>query len=228
MVHIGFIPDGNRRWCRQNKMNYNHNNLSNYWTNNFIRLISKLYSRNLDPFDKITEITFYICSIENLKRNDNTKELIFEFLRNVYKVINNLGVHFSQNTIDDFYNLLEDLKLNILGDIELLPGDVQIILGKIQKRCKGDKYTLNLAIAYDFKKELLNYGHNYLPNYTSSQSDIDILFRSGGEQRISGFFPTKIMYAELFFLKKLWPDVNIDDIKRVLYDFYGRQRRFGR
>ena len=228
MVHIGFIPDGNRRWCRQNKMNYNQNNLSNYWTNNFISLISKLSSRRLDPLNKITEITFYICSIENLKRNDNTKEFIFEFLRNVYKVINNLGKHFSQNTIDDFYNILENLKLNILGDIELLPGDVQIILGKIQKRCTGNKYTLNLGIAYDFKKELLNYGHNYLPNYTSSQSDIDILFRSGGEQRISGFFPTKIMYAELFFLKKLWPDVNIDDIKRVLEDFNGRQRRLGR
>ena len=228
MVHIGFIPDGNRRWCRKNKMKYNHINLSDYWTNHFIRIINMLNCRTLEPFNLLTEISFYICSIENLKRKDNTKELIFELIRNIYKIMNNLGSYFTENTIDHFFSLLENLKLNILGDIEILPDDIQIILKKIQKRCKGDKYTLNLAIAYDFKKELLNYGHNYLPNYTSSQSDIDIVFRSGGEQRISGFFPTKIMYSELFFIEKLWPDVNVDDIKRVINDFNGRQRRFGR
>ena len=71
MLHIGFIPDGNRRWCRKNKMKYNHINLSDYWTNHFIRIINMLNCRTLEPFNLLTEISFYICSIENLKRKDN-------------------------------------------------------------------------------------------------------------------------------------------------------------
>ena len=227
MVHIGIIPDGNRRWCKKKNMPYNEYSLADYWTNTFIRFINQLTSR-LNLFNEITEVTFYICSIENIKRNDNTKEIIYEFLRNIDIIMNNLGKHFTKNTIDKYESILNNLNLNILGDIEVIPHDIQVLLKKIKKQCTGNKYTLNLAIAYDFKKELLNYGHAYIPNYTSNQSDIDLVLRSGGEQRISGFFPTKIMYAELFFLKKLWPDVTLDDIKLILDEFNGRSRRVGR
>ena len=64
--------------------------------------------------------------------------------------------------------------------------------------------------------------------YKRNQSNIDIVFRSGGEMRLSGFFPTKVLYSELYFCNKLWPDIKLDDIKDCLLEYYRRNRRFGK
>ena len=53
-------------------------------------------------------------------------------------------------------------------------------------------------------------------------------FRSGGEKRISGFFPTKILYSELFFEKTLWPDITLSDLNKIIKKFFHRNRRFGK
>ena len=124
---------------------------------------------------------------------------------------------------------LKDLTINFVGDINLLPKDIQKILKEVQKNNKAEnKYTLNLAIAYDYHKDMLNFGRTDLKNYTREQSDIDLVFRSGGEYRTSGFFPTKTLYSELFFLKKLWPEVTVDDFINVMKKFQKRNRRFGK
>jgi undecaprenyl diphosphate synthase len=75
---------------------------------------------------------------------------------------------------------------------------------------------------------MINYGNNNITNYNREQSNIDILFRSGGEKRISGFFPTKVLYSELFFEKKLWPEITLDDLNRIVKLFKKRERRFGK
>ena len=65
-------------------------------------------------------------------------------------------------------------------------------------------------------------------NYERHQSDIDIVFRSGEEKRISGFFPTKILYSELYFSDKLFPDITLDDINDSLIYLKKRSRRYGK
>ena len=91
------------------------------------------------------------------------------------------------------------------------------------------KYNLFLGIAYDFKKDLINYGINTNNNYNRNQSEIDIVIRTGGELRLSGFFPSHVNYAEFFYYKKFWPEIKIKDIDSVVSDFKNkRKRRFGK
>ena len=90
------------------------------------------------------------------------------------------------------------------------------------------KFTFNIAIAYDYNKDMTNFGSYLIENYNREQSNIDVVFRSGGEKRISGFFPTKILYSELFFDKTIWPDITLLDLNKIIKKFFHRNRRFGK
>ena len=235
MVHIGIIPDGNRRWCKKN--NYEIDTLLQHWSNIIIESIHKNSTRRMSKYlQDITEVSFYVCSIDNINRNDKTKYLIFDLIRfifNIYKDSKKFMAEQKLEYTEENYNkeqdFLKDLTINFVGDINLLPKDIQKILKEVQKNNKPEnKYTLNLAIAYDYHKDILNFGRTDLKNYTREQSDIDLVFRSGGEYRTSGFFPTKTLYSELFFLKKLWPEVTVDDFINVMKKFQKRNRRFGK
>ena len=132
------------------------------------------------------------------------------------KILNNIREH------------LQITKINIIGDMESLPEDIQELCIELSKEKENIQYTVNIAIAYDYQKDMINYGNNNITNYNREQSNIDILFRSGGEKRISGFFPTKVTYSELFFEKKLWPEITLDDLNRIVKLFKKRERRFGK
>ena len=235
MVHIGIIPDGNRRWLKKNNMELK--NAVSIWTSKMLELLLKILdNKNLKDkkykkLKKINEVSLYICSIDNLNRNDDTIKYILEFLENLYNLI------FKKRS--DIYDLndiqykkieyyLSNININVIGEIELFPKKTQEILKDIKRTNQNNKFTLNLAIGYDYNNDLKNYKDNDLVNYDRNQSNIDILFRSGGEKRVSGFFPTKILYSELFFYNKLWPDITIDDINKVIKKFLKRDRRFGK
>ena len=235
MVHIGIIPDGNRRWLKKNNMELK--NAVSIWTSKMLELLLKILdNKNLKDkkykkLKKINEVSLYICSIDNLNRNDDTIKYILEFIENVYNLI------FKKRS--DIYDLndiqykkieyyLSNININVIGEIELFPKKTQEILKDIKRTNQNNKFTLNLAIGYDYNNDLKNYKDNDLVNYDRNQSNIDILFRSGGEKRVSGFFPTKILYSELFFYNKLWPDITLDDINKVIKKFLKRDRRFGK
>ena len=235
MVHIGIIPDGNRRWCKKN--NYEIDTLVQHWSNIIIESIHKNSTRRMSKYlQDITEVSFYVCSIDNINREDKTKYLIFDLIRFIYKIYKDpkkfmaeQKLEYTEENYKKGQDFLKDLTINFVGDVNLLPKDIQKILKEVQKNNKSEnKYTLNLAIAYDYHKDMLNFGRSDLKNYTREQSDIDLIFRSGGEYRTSGFFPTKTLYSELFFLKKLWPEVTVDDFINVMKKFQKRNRRFGK
>ena len=226
MVHIGIIPDGNRRWCKKN--NYKLESLVEHWTAFVINMLNRISQNKLKYLKEIKEISLYVCSIDNINRNDGTKVLIYELLKNLNKIIINPTEYFSEKVTNNLEEVWENLDINFIGDLNILPKDIKNILDEIKGKCKGDKYKINLALAYDYNKDILNFGRNELRNYTREQTDIDIVFRSGGEYRVSGFFPTKILYSELFFLKKLWPEIVLEDFNDVIRKFYKRNRRFGK
>ena len=100
------------------------------------------------------------------------------------------------------------------------------------------RITVNLAINYGSKNEILetlkkikkkinikNFEKNL---YTKNIPDPDILIRTGGHQRLSNFLLWQLAYAELFFLKKLWPDFNSNDLIRIINEYKKRKRNFGR
>ena len=96
---------------------------------------------------------------------------------------------------------------------------------------------MNLAINYGSKKEIVNTLkkiktkisiNNFEKNhYTKYLPDPDILIRTGGHQRLSNFLLWQLAYAEIFFLKKLWPDFNVIDLKRIIKKFNKIKRNFG-
>jgi len=102
---------------------------------------------------------------------------------------------------------------------------------------KNKKIIVNLAINYGSKNEIItsfkkikkkinikNFEKNL---YTKGMANPDILIRTGGHQRLSNFMLWQLAYAELFFLKKLWPDFNLNDLKIVIRKFRKFKRNFG-
>lgn len=235
MVHIGIIPDGNRRWCKKNNLDVN--DLVKHWSNIIIDAIYNNKKKRISKYLKdITEVSFYVCSIDNINRNDNTKFIIYDFIRLIYnsykdpkKLLKEHNIEYSEEDYQICQEYLKELNYNFIGEIELLPKDIQNIINELtQNNNTQNKFILNLAIAYDYNKDLLNFERTDFKNYDRKQSDIDLIFRSGGEYRTSGFFPTKTLYSELFFLKKLWPEITIDDFINVMKKFQKRNRRFGK
>tara|TARA_B100001248_G_C27310816_1_gene421854 strand:+ start:172 stop:816 length:645 start_codon:yes stop_codon:yes gene_type:complete len=214
MIHLGIIPDGNRRFLKK----ISNKNLINVWEDNFKKLINEFTIEKDNKYEnlkKINEISIYVCSIDNLKRNDNTKENVFTVLKSILILIKN------ELFIKDLVNI------NFIGDIHLLPKDLQKLMKESKQKLKGDRLKINLAIAYDYNKDIQNF-KIINSNYRRNQSNIDLVFRSGGEKRLSGFFPTKTIYSELFFNDKLWPEITLKDLDLVLDEFSQRNRRFGR
>ena len=234
MIHIGIIPDGNRRWYRSKDMDINkfQEFIINKIINNIINYSKKILknnkSKNLNNLKKVSELSIYICSIDNIKRDDGTKDMIYSLIRNLYIKYPDRSKIFSKEILEIFDNFCKDIKFNIIGDIEILPKDIQDILNELILKTKDGNFVVNIALAYDYNKDLINYGNNDLKNYNREQKNIDLLFRSGREKRISGFFPTKLLYSELFFSDKLWPDIELEDIDFIVGEFFKRNRRFGK
>ena len=233
MIHIGIIPDGNRRWYRSKNMNIKkfQEFIINKITNNIInysKIILDNKSKNLNNLKKIFELSIYICSIDNIQRDDGTKEMIFHLIRSLYIKYPDRSKIFSKDILEIFDNFCKDIKFNIIGDKDILPKDIQDILNELILKTNDGNFVVNIALAYDYNKDLINYGNNELKNYNRKQKNIDLLFRSGKEKRISGFFPTKILYSELFFSDKLWPDIELEDIDFIVGEFFKRNRRFGK
>jgi undecaprenyl pyrophosphate synthase len=215
MIHLGIIPDGNRRFLKQ----ISNKNLINVWEEKFKILINEFIKEKDNKYvnlKKVNELSIYVCSIDNLNRDDNTKENVFNVLKSVLIFLK------------DIQNMRDTININFIGDINLLPKDLQKLMSESKSKLKGNLLKINLAIAYDYLKDIQNFRFIMNNNYKRKQSNIDLVFRSGGEKRLSGFFPTKTIYSELFFVDKLWPEINLNDIELVLEEFNKRNRRFGK
>ena len=215
MIHLGIIPDGNRRFLKQ----ISNKNMINLWEEKFKIFINEFIKEKNNKFKNlknVSELSIYVCSIDNLNRNDNTKENIFTILKSLLILLKDQQI------------MKDTININFIGDINLLPKDLQSLIKESKSKLKGDRLKINLAIAYDYMKDIQNFRFIINNNYKRKQSNIDLVFRSGGEKRLSGFFPTKTIYSELFFSEKLWPEINLNDIELVLEEFNKRNRRFGR
>ena len=214
--HIAFIMDGNGRWGKRKKKGRNFGHFKG------VETVKKVVKNSIKL--KVPILTFYVFSSENWKRPK--KEIIF-----LFKLIQN---YFSKE-ITNINN--QGIKINILGEFKKLPFSVKSILKKtIYKTKKNKKIIVNLAINYGSKNEILNALKktkklsikNFEKNlYTKKMPDPDILIRTGGHQRLSNFMLWQLAYAELFFLKKLWPDFNYSDLKQIIRKYKKSKRNFG-
>tara|TARA_B100001057_G_scaffold288653_1_gene288756 strand:+ start:2104 stop:2769 length:666 start_codon:yes stop_codon:yes gene_type:complete len=214
--HIAFIMDGNGRWGLKKNKGRNFGHLKGLDTvKNIIKDLISI---------KIPIATFYVFSSENWRRPKSEIGFLFRLIKKYFT-----------KEIDEVVK--QGIKINILGEINKLPKEINIILKKVQKLTKKNKkITVNLAINYGSKVEIINVVKrlkkitikNIEKNlYTKNLPNPDILIRTGGYKRLSNFMLWQLSYTELFFIKKLWPDFKGNDLKKIITSYKKIKRNYG-
>jgi len=217
--HVAFIMDGNGRWGEKRGKGRNFGHL------NGVKTVKKIVETSLRL--KISIVTFYVFSTENWKRPKSEINFLFRLIGNYFKKeLNNV--------------ISNGIKINIIGKISNLPLSTKSILKNIiHLTSKNKKIIVNLAINYGSKYEIAD-AFKKINNkriisikdieknlYTGNLPDPDILIRTGGHKRLSNFMLWQLAYSEIFFLDKLWPDFNQNDLKKIVRSFKKVKRNFG-
>ena len=215
--HVAFIMDGNGRWGMKKNKGRNFGHIKG------VEIVKKIVKNSIRL--KIPIISFYVFSSENWKRPKNEIAFLFKLIKN----------YFSKE-IDSI--IKQGIKINILGEINKLSTDIRSTLRRTTTLTKKNKKIfVNLAINYGSKNEILNAikknkkklsARNLEKNlYTKNMKNPDILIRTGGYQRLSNFLLWQMAYTELFFLKKLWPDFNSNDLVNIIKKYRNTKRNYG-
>lgn len=230
--HIGIILDGNRRWASNKSAERVLGHIMG--ADNVEELLGWCHDIG------IRTITLYVLSTENLERSRDELEELFSLFR------------------ERFERLLNDerlerwgIRVKALGRLDLLSPDIRDLLHRIE--IKTQNYTnhfLNIAIAYGGRAEIVDSVRkiaeyvregkikpeeidqktieqslytSYLPN-----PDPDLIIRTSGEERLSGFLLWQSAYSELVFFDEYWPDFRKIDLMRAIRTYQKRTRRFGK
>tara|TARA_B100001248_G_scaffold259449_1_gene245508 strand:+ start:2109 stop:2774 length:666 start_codon:yes stop_codon:yes gene_type:complete len=214
--HIAFIMDGNGRWGKKKGRGRNYGHLKG------VETVKKIVIASIKL--KIPIVTFYVFSSENWKRPRGEIKYLFKLIEKYF--LNEIKSVITQG-----------IKINIIGDLKKLPNDLKKVLQKsIKYTNENKKIIVNLAINYGSKNEIINAFKktnkinikNFEKNlYTKDMPNPEILIRTGGHQRLSNFMLWQLAYSELFFLRKLWPDFNSNDLKNIIIKFKRSKRNFG-
>ena len=219
--HIAIIMDGNGRWGLKKKGSRNYGHLQG------IKTVETVIKSSL--IQKVPYLTLYTFSTENWRRPDNEINFLFDLIRKSLK--RKLKKIISQG-----------IKVNIIGQKKGLPLDIKKIVKLIQKKTiNNKKITLNIALNYGSKEEIINACKNLflkkkqinvnnfnMELYTKNIPDPEILIRTGGTRRLSNFLLWQLAYSEIFFVDKLWPDFNENDFNKIITKFKKIKRNFGR
>ena len=228
--HIAFIMDGNRRWAKKRHL----------------PIIAGHHkgAERIEPLveyaakHKIKFITFWAFSSENWKRGEREVGFLLRVFREFIKspVVKRM--------------MEKGVRVKIIGDITKFPKDIISGVEEIIEKSKNNKtITATFALNYGGRAEILravnkitNYELRITGNekrnidedkfssllYTKDMPDPDMIVRTGGEQRLSGFLPWQVIYSELYFTDIFWPDFDDSEFARAIEEYKRRERRFGK
>ena len=218
--HVAIIMDGNGRWGIKYKKTRNDGHRAGLNTVEIV--INECIN------EQIKFLTLYTFSSENWKRPKNEIIFLFKLLENfLMKKISKL--------------VKKNIKLNFIGELSKLPLKLQKLIKSAQKKTtRNQLLQINIALNYGSKIELINSIKNInhkkikineknIDNnlYTKNIPNPDLLIRTGDTHRLSNFLLWQLAYTEIFFEKKLWPDFEANDLKRILKKFRNIKRNFG-
>jgi len=218
--HVAIIMDGNGRWALQKGKSRNYGHQCG------LKTIEKIVDYSIKK--KISYLTLFTFSSENWKRPKKEVNFLFKLLENYFK----------KNLLKVIKN---GIKVKIIGNKPRLASNLRKIIKLAENKTrKNKKISVQLALNYGSKQEIINSMKivnkkkqkitikNFEKNlYTSGFPDPDILIRTGGQKRLSNFLLWQIAYAEIFFVKKMWPDFNNNDFQKILNKFKKIKRNFG-
>ncbi len=229
--HVGLILDGNRRWALSK-------GLPPYVGHEFgAKVAEKIlkWAKSLG----IKTMTLYVLSTENLKRDPvevgHIISLAEEYLSRVKE-----NKEFHENRV----------KIKFIGKIDLLPEKIQKLIREIEEATKEyDSFFLNIAMAYGGRQEIVDMVKNIVHDVQNAKVRVeeidqqlvtrylytahlpnpepDIIIRTSGEERLSGFLLWQSAYSELVFFDVYWPDFRKIDLMRAIRIYQKRSRRFG-
>ncbi len=216
--------DGNRRWA-QNK---GFSPIEGHWEGyrNLKRISKHCFNRG------IANLTTWAFSTENWDRNKTEVSAILKILR--FGLQKEVGI----------FNK-EKIRLNFIGRLNEFPADIQKLLAKAMKEtARNTRGQLNVALSYGGRAEIIDAIKKIISSkltrgqiteavvsnnlYTESIPDPDLIIRTSGEQRLSGFLPWQGAYTELLFSKKMWPAFTEKDFDAALLELSNRRRTFGK
>ena len=226
--HVAIIMDGNGRWAKKK------GELRIFGHTNGVGSVREALSAAGEIGVKF--LTLYAFSSENWRRpKEETSALMDLLVQSIY------------NELDDLNS--NGVKLDTIGDVEVLPKSCQIALKKAIESTKSNKkITLILALSYSSRREIshavqkmaqkvmngqLEYtaiNEDLISSYlsTANYPDPELLIRTSGENRVSNFLMWQLAYTELYFTKILWPDFKKKNFYKAIYDYQKRERRFGK
>ena len=216
--HLGFIVDGNRRWARERGLPTLEGHRRG------IELVADIAEECHKCGVKI--VSFYIFSTENWNRSKEEVDYLMDLVEKCLK-------KFIKKCLKN------DTKIAILGTKERLSDRLKVAVEEAEEKTKHCKENiLGLCFNYGGKQEIVDAVKKIDGEVTIEKIEenlyhpevpaLDMVIRTSGEQRISGFMLWRMAYSEMLFLDKKWPDMTKEDVPKILAEFAGRQRRFGK
>lgn len=222
--HVAIIPDGNRRWAKSKGLKASYGYVKSGEYEHLKSLI--LESRKLG----VKYLSLWAFSTENWSRPEKEREILFKLILDV---------------IDKFKKdaLKDKIRLRFIGRRERLPKEMSSKLLRLEKETKNfNSFTIVLCLDYGGRDEILRVVNKIIKSRikrvdekkfsklldTSGIPDVDLIIRTAGEKRTSGFMPFQSIYSELYFAEPCFPDFNRKELKKAIKDFEKRKRNFGK
>lgn len=226
-THIAIIMDGNGRWAKERLLPRTVGHKAGVEA---IRAVTKECSAL-----GVKHLTLYAFSTENWKRPKLEVDALMNLL---YTYLNKELKELHKNNV----------KITTIGDIDVLPGkSLDAIKNAIDITKDNTGLNLNIALNYGSRNDIKNAVVDIVKNCKSGKIDIeditedtitkylstksipdpDLIIRTSGEQRISNFLLWEIAYSEFYFTDVYWPDFDENEVRKAIYVYQSRDRRFG-
>lgn len=230
-AHVAVMCDGNRRWAKENGFT----DVSDGHRMGAVK-VAELVS--WCEAAAVGTVTIYLLSTENLQRDPDELVSLLEIITDV---------------VDELSGPEQNSTVKIVGALDLLPAESARRLTEAAERTIGRSGVhVNVAVGYGGRQEIVDAVRSLVANniaagysgselveritgpaiaahlYTSGQPDPDLVIRTSGEQRLSGFLLWQSAYSEIWFTEVYWPEFRRVDFLRALRDFGARHRRFGK
>jgi undecaprenyl diphosphate synthase len=218
--HVAIIMDGNGRWGLKYK------NSRNAGHREGLKAVEEIIQETIKH--NIPYLTLYVFSTENWKRPKKEIDYLFNLLEK-----------YLLNKLDKLHE--KNIKLKIIGEKQFSSKLNKLLKVAEKKTYLNKQLQLNLAINYGSKNEIINackklnktnkkINEKNFSMYleTNNIPDPDLIIRTGNTKRLSNFLLWQLAYSEIFFVKKLWPEFNKIDYRKIILIFQNIKRNFGK
>lgn len=224
-LHVAIIPDGNGRWALQRGRPRRAGHQAG------AEAIRRAVEAAADL--GVGTLTLFAFSSDNWERPKGEVDALLGLVR---QFLLEQAPHW----------VARGIRLRVIGRRDRLPAMLRAMIASVEEAtADGDGMQLRIAVDYSAREEFLRAATRFYTTLEISQEafgqmlgrvshagehlpDVDLLIRTGGEQRLSDFLLWECAYAEMVFSKKLWPDFGAADLEAAIREYHTRPRRFGR